>query len=132
MSVLAVGWDGSLRALPGATVSSGGLKPVSIAVHDNLVYVANAGDGAVNYTGFVLGFDGRLRPLPNSTVALPDGSRPGDVLFNATGTRLAGTRVATLAHRQLHRRARRTAEGGRGVAVRRPGARPLRLGVPAD
>jgi 6-phosphogluconolactonase len=95
VSVLAVGWDGSLHALPGATVSSGGLEPVSIAVHDNLVYVANAGDGAVNYTGFVLGLDGRLRPLPNSTVALPDGSQPGDVLFNATGTRLAGTRVAT-------------------------------------
>jgi DNA-binding beta-propeller fold protein YncE len=28
-------------------------------------------------------------------VALPDGAQPGDVLFNGTGTRLAGTRVGT-------------------------------------
>ena len=30
-----------------------------------------------------------------STVGLPDGSHPGDVLFNSTGTNLAGTRVGT-------------------------------------
>jgi 6-phosphogluconolactonase len=95
VSVLAARGNGSLQAVPGSTVSSGGLRPVSIAVHDDLVYVANAGDGASNYTGFVLGFDGRLDPLPNSTVALPDGSGPGDVLFNATGTKLAGTRVTS-------------------------------------
>ena len=97
VSVLAVGRGGSLRPVPGGTVSSGGTEPVSIAVHDNLVYVANAGDGtgATNYTGFVLGFDGVLRPLPGSTIALPDGSQPGDVLFNATGSRLAATRVGT-------------------------------------
>jgi 6-phosphogluconolactonase len=95
VSVLAVGRNGSLRPVPGATVSSGGTEPVSIAVHDNLVYVANAGAGASNYTGFVLGFDGVLHPLPGSTIALPDGSQPGDVLFNATGSKLAATRVGT-------------------------------------
>ncbi|HEX3830548.1 MAG TPA: beta-propeller fold lactonase family protein [Solirubrobacteraceae bacterium] len=95
VSVLAVGRHGSLHPVPGGTVSSGGSEPVSIAVHDNLVYVANAGTGATNYTGFVLGFDGVLRPLPGSTIALPDGSQPGDVLFNATGSKLAGTRVGT-------------------------------------
>jgi 6-phosphogluconolactonase len=95
VSVLAVRRDGSLRPVRGGTVSSGGSEPVSIAVHDDLVYVANAGAGAANYTGFVLGFNGVLHPLPGSTVSLPDGSQPGDVLFNATGSKLAATRVGT-------------------------------------
>jgi 6-phosphogluconolactonase len=95
VSVLAAGFGGRLYPVPGGTVASGGIEPVSIAVHGNLVYVANAGAGASNYTGFVLGFDGRLHPLPGSTVALPDSAQPGDVLFNATGTRLVGTRVAS-------------------------------------
>jgi 6-phosphogluconolactonase len=95
VSVLAVGRNGSLRPVPGGTVGSGGAQPVSIAVHDDLVYVANAGAGATNYTGFVLGFDGVLHPLPGSTIPLPDGSQPGDVLFNATGSKLAATRVGT-------------------------------------
>lgn len=97
ISVLAVRWDGSLHPVPGGTVSSGGSQPVSIAVHHDLVYVANAGvgPGTTNYTGFVLGFDGVLHPLPGSTIPLPDGSQPGDVLFNATGSKLAATRVGT-------------------------------------
>ena len=68
---------------------------MSIAVHGNLVYVANAGIGGSNYSGFVLGADGALRHLPGSTVALPDKAQPGDLLFNSTGTRLVGTRVGT-------------------------------------
>ena len=95
ISVLAVRGDGSLRRLRGGPVSSRGLEPVSIAVHGNLVYVANAGVGESNYTGFVLGADGALHHLPGSTIALPDGAQPGDVLFNPTGTRLVGTRVGT-------------------------------------
>ena len=93
LSVLQVNRDGSLRLLH--TVSSDGVLPDSIAVHDGLVYVANAGNGGSNYTGFRLTFTGGLLPIPGSTVALPDGSAPGDVLFNATGTKLAGTRVGT-------------------------------------
>jgi hypothetical protein len=57
--------------------------------------VANAGDGGNNYTGFTLNPGGRLRPLPGSTVSLPDGSGPGDVLFNGDGTHLLGVRVNT-------------------------------------
>ena len=48
----------------------GGVLPVSVAVHDNLVYVANAGNGGSNYTGFRLRHDGRLKPVAGSTVAL--------------------------------------------------------------
>jgi 6-phosphogluconolactonase len=95
VSVLRVKPDGSLTEAEGSPVSSGGNKPVSIAVHDRLVYVANAGDGASNYTGFTLNEGGHLRPLAGSTVSLPDGSSPGDVLFNGDGSRLVGTRVNT-------------------------------------
>jgi 6-phosphogluconolactonase len=95
ISVLRASFDGRLEPVAGSPVSSGGNQPVSIAIHRHLVYVANAGNGASNYTGFTLGFGGRLRSLGASTVSLPDGSQPGDVLFNADGTRLVGTRVGT-------------------------------------
>jgi hypothetical protein len=95
VSVLRIGSGGSLKLVPGGVVSSGGVLPVSVAVHDDLVYVANAGNGSSNYTGFRLGLDGRLAPISGSTIALPDGSQPGDVLFDSTGTKLVGTRVGT-------------------------------------
>jgi len=95
ISVLRIKPDGSLRLVPGGVTSSGGPLPVSIAIHRDLVYVANAGDGGSNYTGFVLRPSGRLAPVPGSTVALPGGSQPGDVLFSGDGTKLAGTRVGT-------------------------------------
>jgi 6-phosphogluconolactonase len=95
ISVLRIEPDGALRLAPGGVVSSGGLLPVSLAVHDQLVYVANAGTGGSNYTGFRLSWRGRLRALPGSTVPLPNGSQPGDVLFNGNGTKLVGARVAS-------------------------------------
>lgn len=94
LSVLRIGAGGKLSAV-GSPVWSHGNQPVSITVHDQLVYLANAGDGGVNYTGFRLGSAGRLTHLRGSTVGLPDGSQPGQVLFNATGTKLAGTRVGS-------------------------------------
>ena len=95
ISVLRITHDGSLRLVPHGVVSSGGDLPVSVAIHDQLVYVANAGTSGTNYTGFQLGSDGQLSPLTGSTVELPTGSQPGDVLFNGTGTKLVGTRVGT-------------------------------------
>lgn len=95
VSVLKINHDASLSLVRGGIVSSGGVLPVSVAVHGDLVYVANAGNGGSDYTGFRLHRDGRLRPIPGSTVPLPSGSQPGDVLFNGTGTKLAGTRVGT-------------------------------------
>jgi 6-phosphogluconolactonase len=98
ISVLRLKPDGALSPV-GNPVSSHGAEPVSIAVSSshsndhNLVYVANAGNGGSNYTGFTLDSYGRLRPITDSTIALPDGSAPGDVLFNRTGTHLVGTRV---------------------------------------
>jgi hypothetical protein len=95
VSVLRVRPDGSLRLVPGGVVSSGGLLPDSVAVFGDLVYVANSGAGGSNYTGFRLGQGGRLVPIPGSTVALAAHAAPGDVLFNGTGTKLAGTEVGT-------------------------------------
>jgi 6-phosphogluconolactonase len=95
ISVLRIKSDGSLNPVGGGPVSSGGIEPVSIAVHGDLVYAANAGSLGSNYTGFRLNPGGHLRPLPGSTVALPGDSSPGDVLFNDDGTRLVGVRVGT-------------------------------------
>ena len=63
ISVLRINSDGELNPVGGGPVSSGGVKPVSIAVHGSLVYVANAGDSESNYTGFTLNPGGHLRPL---------------------------------------------------------------------
>ena len=95
ISVLRIKPDGSLSLVPGGVASSGGVLPVSVAIHGGLVYVANAGAGGSNYTGFRLGPNGRLAPIAGSSVTLPDGSQPGDVLFNSTGRKLAGARVGT-------------------------------------
>jgi 6-phosphogluconolactonase len=98
LSVLRVHPDGSLTAV-GAPTPSGGSEPVSVAEHDGLVYVANAGaagaGAGADYTGFGLSAAGTLTPLAGSTVPLPSDAAPGDVLFNANGTRLVGTRVGT-------------------------------------
>jgi hypothetical protein len=95
ISVLRVHSGGSLSLVPGGVVSSRGTLPDSLAVHGDLVYVANSGAGHSNYTGFRLGFGGRLFHIPRSTVPLASGAAPGDVLFNGTGTKLAGTEVGT-------------------------------------
>jgi 6-phosphogluconolactonase len=95
ISLLRIRRDGALRLVGHGPVASGGLEPVSIAIHRHLVYVANAGAGGTDYTGFRLGRGGRLSPIAGSTIVLPPGSAPGDVLFNATGANLAGTRVGT-------------------------------------
>src|SRR6266576_250928 len=65
ISVLRIKPGGSLEPVGGGPVSSGGANPVSIAVHNQLVYVANAGTststGETNYTGFALNPGGHLR-----------------------------------------------------------------------
>ena len=95
ISVLRVHHDGSLEPTEAVPSPSGGAEPVSIAEHDGLVYVANAGPAETNYTGFSLTPRGHLVALPGSTVSLPSNAQPGDVLFNSTGTRLVGTRIGT-------------------------------------
>lgn len=98
ISVLQIDSAGALH-LVGTPVSSGGIEPISIAIHDNLAYVANQGNGTAgsNYTGFTLDSAGALTPLSGSTFDLSPKALPGDVLFNSTGTHLAGTEVGPAA-----------------------------------
>jgi 6-phosphogluconolactonase len=99
ISVLRILRDGALRQVGGGPVSSGGVEPISIAVHENLVYVANEGDKVTgtgsNYTGFRLNEGGRLVTIEGSTFSLPSTANPGDILFNSTGTNLIGVEVGT-------------------------------------
>jgi 6-phosphogluconolactonase (cycloisomerase 2 family) len=88
ISVLSVGWNGSLTPVTGSPFSSGGVEPNSIAVRGDLVYVSNA--GSPNYTGFHLTSRGQLRPIPHSTVTLPAADNTGDIVLNSDGTKLIG------------------------------------------
>jgi len=56
ISVLGISQSGGLALLH--VVESGGIGPVSVAVNHGFVYVANAGTGGSNYTGFLLGQNG--------------------------------------------------------------------------
>jgi 6-phosphogluconolactonase len=99
ISMLRILPGGALRQVGGGPVSSGGVAPVSIAVHGNLVYVANEGDKTIgtgsNYTGFNLNPGGHLTPISGSTLALPTTAKPGDILFNSTGSSLIGVETGT-------------------------------------
>jgi 6-phosphogluconolactonase len=82
-------------------VDSVGLRPISLTVHDNLLYVLNEG-GTPNITGFTVGDDGTLTPLGGSTQPLIGGTAadPAQVSFNPNGTLLvvtekAGNRIDT-------------------------------------
>jgi 6-phosphogluconolactonase len=95
ISVARISSDGTLHSVSGSPFSSNGIKPVSVAIYRDLVYVANAGDGGSNYTGFTFQQNGRLMPLGGSTVSVPDGAGIGQVLFDAKGEHLVGIRVDT-------------------------------------
>jgi 6-phosphogluconolactonase len=117
VSVLKIRNNGSLKLV--GTAWSGGTLPVSIAVHRNLVYVANAGPTNSNFTGFWLGRHGQLKRISGSTVSLPNGSQPGDVLFNGTGRNLIGTLIGTsqIASYTVRRSGRLTAASGSPFAA---------------
>ena len=70
LSSFRVGSDGAL-ALAG-TVPSGGKRPISIAVHDNLLYALNTGDNTVS--GFRVTGAAQLVALPGSTRSLATGA----------------------------------------------------------
>jgi len=95
ISVLRIGAGGSLTPVSGSPFSSGGVEPDSITVNHGLVYVSNTGAGGTNYSGFTLSREGQLDPIAGSTVTLPAGSGPGEVVLNYDNTKLAGMRVTT-------------------------------------
>jgi len=78
---------------------SGGVLPVSLAVHGSLVYVLNDGNSTVagNIAGFLLSSTGRLFPLagshrPLSTTGATGGAQ---IAFNPGGSVLVVTEKAT-------------------------------------
>jgi 6-phosphogluconolactonase (cycloisomerase 2 family) len=91
ISLFAVRPDGlELKAL----ASSGGIRPISLAVHGSVLYVVNAG-GAGNVSGLILG-RGSLTPLAASTQPLGAGSAgPAQVQFSPDGASLVVTEKAS-------------------------------------
>ena len=100
ISVLRIKPDGSLEAAQGSPVASNGVDPVSIAVHRDLVYVANAGPGTQLRRHQLHGLhpqpgrapqgDSRARPTCSRTTP-----SPARCSSTATGRKLAGTRIAS-------------------------------------
>src|SRR5215208_2491343 len=98
VSVLSVGKSGLTLV---DKVASGGVRPISLTVHENLLYVLNEG-GTPNITGFTVGDGGSLTPLAGSTRPLigGGGADPAEVGFSSDGTILTvseklGNRIDT-------------------------------------
>ena len=76
-------------------VASGGIRPISVTVHGDVLYVLNAG-GDGNISGFRVGNDGALAPLAGSTRPLSgSGVGPAQVAFSPTGAWLVVTEKTT-------------------------------------
>jgi 6-phosphogluconolactonase len=82
-------------------VDSGGIRPISLALHDDLLYVLNEG-GTPNITGFTVEENGTLTPLAGSTQPLIGGAAadPAQIGFSSDGSLLlvtekAGNRIDT-------------------------------------
>ncbi len=76
------------------TIGSGGLTPVSVAQHDNLVYVLNAGDDTIY--GYRLRPNGRLVAIEDSLRSLSgSGTAPAQIGFGPDGRYLYVTEKAT-------------------------------------
>ena len=81
------------------TVDSGGLRPISLTVFRNLLYVVNAGGNvgdSDNITGFTITSYGHLIPLPGSTRRLSANvTDPAQTSFTPDGFGLGVTEKAT-------------------------------------
>jgi len=82
-------------------VNSGGIRPISLALHDDLLYVLNEG-GTPNISGFEIDEDGTLTPLAGSTQPLIGGvaADPAQIGFSHDGellvvTEKSGNRINT-------------------------------------
>ena len=73
---------------------SGGIRPVSVTVHDDVVYVLNTGSDSVS--GFHINDRGNLTPIANSARALSTtGTGAAEVKFTHDGDALIVTEKAT-------------------------------------
>lgn len=81
-------------------VPSGGDRPVSLTVHDDVLYVVNAGNAAAataaNIVGFTVSDFGRLTPIPGSRRPLSaPNPAPAQVGFSPDGSTLIVTESGT-------------------------------------
>ena len=78
-----------------STVPSGGDKPVSVAIRNDVLYVLNAGNPN-NVTGFTIDAQGVLTPIPNSTQPLSSATTgPSQVGWSPNGETLLVTEKQT-------------------------------------
>jgi 6-phosphogluconolactonase (cycloisomerase 2 family) len=79
----------------GARVPSGGVMPISLTVHGNLLYVLNAG-GTGNISAFRIGADGAPAPIPGSARPLSSAAAgPAQIQFSPDGRILVVTEKVT-------------------------------------
>jgi 6-phosphogluconolactonase len=82
---------GTLSPVAGSPFQSSGPAPLSLTIHNNLVYVANQApafantSAAPNISGFRMDNDGKLTPIDNSTITFPAGHGPAQVEFSPGG-----------------------------------------------
>lgn len=79
---------------------SGGIRPNSLAVHGNLLYVTNAGNAASNIASNVTGFrvqkDGALTRITGSTHSLSrSNAQPACIVFSPDGRQLVVSELDT-------------------------------------
>jgi len=79
---------------------SGGVKPNSLAVFHNLLYVTNAGNScnhvSSNVTGFHVGKDGHLKRIAGSTESLSaPNAQPACIVFSPRGHKLVVSELNT-------------------------------------
>jgi len=92
ISTFAVTRDG--LELVGVT-PSGGMTPISLTVHGDLLYVLNGG-GTNNIAGFLVHSNGNLTPIPGSTRGLSASTAgPAQIEFSPSGAVLVVTEKAT-------------------------------------
>ena len=76
-------------------VPSGGTRPISVATHEDYVYVLNAG-GTGNIAGFELTQHNKLKPIAGSIQPLSGANTaPAQISFNLSGDTLVVTEKAT-------------------------------------
>jgi 6-phosphogluconolactonase len=95
ISVMSINDDGSLELRYGP-VPSRGVEPASLALRDDLLYVANKGDAVdpPNYSGFLVESDGTLARIKRR-IGLAFGDNPTQVLFTRDGRMLIGIRFGS-------------------------------------
>jgi 6-phosphogluconolactonase len=95
ISVMAIRDDGSL-SLVNEPVPSRGVEPASLALKDDLLYVANKGNATnpPSYSGFRVEPNGTLIRIKRR-ITLEVGDNPTHVLFNRDGGMLIGIRLGT-------------------------------------